>query len=57
MIKIILVTVALITILTSYVQPLSTECEIESIYTGIVPDKGTQVLTSDDEIEEIKLKS
>ena len=55
MTKTLIITVVLLTFLTSYNPPLATECEIESIYTGIVPDKGTQVLTSDDEIEEIKL--
>jgi len=41
--------------LTSFHKPTSADCNIESFYKGLTPTDGTKILTSNDELEDVKL--
>lgn len=41
--------------LTSFYRPNTDDCDIEAFYKGLTPTDGTKVLTSNDELEDVKL--
>lgn len=41
--------------LTSFHNTTSADCDIEAFYKGLTPTDGTKILTSNDELEDVKL--
>ncbi len=41
--------------LTSFQKPISNECDVEAFYKGVTPTDGTKILTTGEELEDVKL--